>query len=115
MTSRSSHVRAALTLAVLLSAVVASLGSSAHPSIDAAAKADVDRRVAAMQASQRAVPPPTSAEPLPLAVGQWVMVKSIDQDNQPSIMTTKIVGQQDDAWWLETSIDNYYGHTALKM
>jgi hypothetical protein len=115
MTITSSLVRRTLHLVVLLAAAVASLGSSAHPSINDAAKADVDRRVGALQPNARVVPPPTVAEPMPLAVGQWATFKQTDSDGKPAIVSYKIVGMQDGAYWYEMSMDTYYGHSAMRM
>src|SRR6266540_2313627 len=115
MTITPRSARPSLSLAVLFVAVVVSLGSSSHPSINAAAKADLDRRIGALQPNPRSVPPPTVAEPLPLAVGQWITFKQVDSENRPSITTYKIVGEQDGAYWYEMSIDSYYGHTAMRM
>ncbi len=115
MTISISSVRHSLTLTVLFVAVVASLGSSSHPSINAAAQADLDRRIGALQPNPRTLPAPTAAEPMALAPGQWVTIKQTDSDNRPSIVTYKIVGMQDGAYWYEMSIDSYYGHSAMRM
>lgn len=100
-------------LAVVLLASLAALASS--PSVNSAAKADVDRRIAAFQPQARELPAPTVAEPMPLAVGQWAQYKQTDQDGKPSIVTYKIVGEQDGAFWYEIAMDTYYGHSAQKM
>ncbi len=109
------NIRRSFAASVLLCGVLASLGSSSQPTINAAAKADVDRRVAALAPSTRAFPAPTTAEPPPLAAGQWITVKQTDQDGRPSFNTFKIVGMQDGAYWYEVSMDSYYGHTAVRM
>ena len=85
------------------------------PSIDAAAKADVDRRLARMQSSERAFAAPADATPLPLAVGQWVTYKFVDDKGQPSFMTLKLVGETGGAYWYETLGESYYGTTATRM
>ena len=115
MTITSGLARRTLQLVALLSAAVCALGSSAHPSINAAAKADVDRRLGSLQPNSRSVPPPTVAEPMPLAAGQWATFKQTDSDGKPSIVTYKIVGMQDGAYWYEMSMDTYYGHSAMRM
>jgi len=115
MTITPGLARRTFHLVVLLSAAVCALGSSAHPSINAAAKADVDRRLGALQPNPRSVPPPTVAEPMPLAVGQWASFKQTDSDGKPSIVTYKIVGMQDGAYFYEMSMDTYYGHSAMRM
>ena len=68
-----------------------------------------------MQPSSRTLPPPTVAEPLPLAPGQSITIKNVDQNGQPTLVTYKILGSQDGAYWFEMSIDSYSGHSAMKM
>jgi hypothetical protein len=115
MTITSAFVRRTLHLLVLLSAAIAALGSSAHPSVNDASKADVDRRIAALQTNPRVLPPPTVAEPMPLSAGQWATFKQTDSDGKPSIVTYKILNMQDGAWWYEMAMDTYYGHSAMRM
>jgi len=100
---------------VLAGAVLASLGSASQPSINAAAKSDLDRRLLAIQPSERSVPAPTIGEPLPITPGQWVTLKETDKDGHPTLATYKILAMQDGAYWYEVSTDSYYGHTAAKM
>jgi hypothetical protein len=85
------------------------------PSIDPAAKADIDRRVAALQMGGVSAPAPAVFEPMPLAVGQWSEYKLVDDKGQPSFLTYKIVGQEADAVWLEVVNDRYTGRTTQKM
>ncbi len=82
------------------------------PSINQAAKTDIDRQVGALQASGKSFKPPVGFDPMPLAVGQWVQYKSIDEDGKPSITTHKIVGQKGDAYWFETTSKTYYGENS---
>ena len=63
-------------LASLALAATLTLGACA-PSIDAAAKADIDRRVATLSSSGAAIPAPSSATPMPMAVGQWATRTSL--------------------------------------
>lgn len=85
------------------------------PSIDPAAKADIDGRLAALQAGGTEFPAPTQFEPMPMAVGQWTQYKMIDDKGQPSFLTHKIVGQEGDAFWLEMISESYTGRTVMKM
>lgn len=85
------------------------------PSIDPAAKADIDGRIAALQAGGVAFPAPTVFEPMPMAVGQWSQYKLVDDKGQPSFLTHKIVGQDADAFWLEVTSERYTGRTEQKM
>jgi hypothetical protein len=85
------------------------------PSIDPAAKADIDGRLAALQAGGVSFPAPTAFEPMPLAVGQWSQYKLVDDKGQPSFLTHKIVGQEADAFWLEVLNERYTGRMEQKM
>jgi hypothetical protein len=85
------------------------------PSINPAAKADIDGRIAALQAGGITFPAPTTFEPMPMAVGQWSQYKLVDDKDQPSFLTHKIVGQDADAFWLEVTNDRYTGRTEQKM
>jgi hypothetical protein len=85
------------------------------PSIDAAAKMDIDRRVAALGAPQQQFPAPSGFTPMPFAVGQWTRHKLVDDKGQPSFMTYKVVGQEADAFWMEIVTEQYAGRTMMKM
>jgi len=100
-----------------LSAVALAVAASAcGPSIDPAAKADIDRRVAMLQPGTNAVPAPAGIfAPLPFSVGQWSQYKMINDKNEPSFLTYKIVGQEGDAVWLEMVNEAYTGKTIQKM
>jgi hypothetical protein len=103
---------------LLAVAVLTAAGSSAcGPSIDSAAKADIDRRVSALQPGSTAVPAPAPGvfAPMPLAVGQWTQYKMVNDKNEPSFFTYKVVGQDGDAVWLEVVNDSYHGRTIQKM
>jgi hypothetical protein len=101
----------------LLAVAAASTLSACGPSIDPAAKADIDRQVAALQAATNAVPapPPGVYAPMPFAVGQWTRYKMMNDKNEPSFITYKIVGQDGNAIWLEVVHEAYTGRTMQKM
>jgi hypothetical protein len=101
------------TLAAL-AALPLALGACG-PSIDPAAKADIDRRIAALQPGANAVPAPTAFQPLPLAVGQWTQYKMVDDKGQPSFLTYKIVGEEGGAYWLLMQHETYSGRMGQKM
>jgi len=104
------------TLAAPFLFAVAVAASACGPSIDPAAKADIDRRVAMLQPGTNAVPAPAGIfAPLPFAVGQWSQYKMINDKNEPSFLTYKIVGQEGDAVWLEMVNEAYTGKTIQKM
>src|SRR5690606_5483685 len=88
----------------LLCAVLLSSGVGCGPSVNQAAKAEVDRRVAALSQTGARFEAPQALEPRPLAVGQWVEYKTVDEDGKPAFMKQKIVGQQGSAFWFEMEI-----------
>jgi hypothetical protein len=100
-----------LALVVLLAPLAAACG----PSIDPAAKADIDQRVAALTAPQQTFPAPTGFSPMPFAAGQWTRHKLIDDKGQPSFLTYKVLAQENDAFWLEVVTETYTGRTMMKM
>lgn len=85
------------------------------PSIEPAAKADIDGRMAALRPVSGTIPAPPSFEPLPLVAGQWSQYKMIDDKGQPSFLTYKVLGEEGGAFWIETLHESYYGRTAQKM
>jgi hypothetical protein len=104
------------SLAALVGALLcSSLLSACGPSIDPAAKADIDRRVAALSAPRETFPAPGGFEPLPFSAGQWTRHKLVDDKGQPSFVTYKVLAQEADAFWLEVVTDAYTGRTIMKM
>jgi len=106
------------SLAVVTVAVAVALSSAAcGPSIDPAAKADIDRRVSVLQAGSTAVPAPAPGmfAPMPFAVGQWTQYKMTNDKNEPSFVTYKVIGQDGNAVWLEIVNESYTGRTMQKM
>ena len=91
--------------------------SACGPSIDPAAKADIDRRVSALQPGASAVPAPAPGvfAPMPFAVGQWTQYKTTNDKGEPGFLTYKIIGQEGDAVWLEVVHESYTGRTIQKM
>jgi hypothetical protein len=102
---------------LFVAAAVAVAASACGPSIDPAAKADIDRRIAALLPGSNSVPAPAAGmfAPLPFAVGQWSQYKMINDKNEPSFLTYKIVGQEGDAVWLEMVNETYTGKMIQKM
>jgi hypothetical protein len=85
------------------------------PSIDAAAKADIDRRVAAFVPSGLGFPAPAGLAPKPLVVGQWTQHRLTSEKGEPSLITYKIVGEDSGAYWVEVANENYFGKTVTKI
>lgn len=96
-------------------ALGALLGTACAPSIDPAAKADIDKRVAALGAPRQQYTAPAGFQPLPFAAGQWTRHKLVDDKGQPSFMTYKVLAQEGDAFWLEVVTEAYSGRTIMKM
>ena len=96
---------------ILLSASLLGCG----PSIDPAAKADIDGRVAALKPAGQTYPAPAAFSPRPFAVGQWTQHKLVDDKGQPSFMTYKVVGEDNGAFWVEMSQESYAGKSTTKM
>ncbi|HVY36645.1 MAG TPA: hypothetical protein VHM31_01885 [Polyangia bacterium] len=110
--TRSNLAPFSAAAAVLLATMTL---TGCSPSIDPAAKADIDRRVGMLQAGGTALPPPTTFMPMPLAPGQWSQYKMTDDKGQPSFMTYKIVGEDGGAYWVEILHETYFGADAQKM
>lgn len=106
-----SSVFSLLGAALALSLAASGCGAS----VDAAAKSDVDRRVAELRAPAQVFGTPSSATPMPFAVGQWVTYKFVDDKGQPSFLTLKLVGQEGAAFWYETKNESYYGKSGTRM
>jgi hypothetical protein len=100
-------------LGALVGLVLLTVGCG--PSIDPAAKADIDARVQALTAPKQSFSAPTVFEPMPFAVGQWLKLKLVDDKGQPSFMTQSITGQDGDAFWFELVTESYTGKTLVKI
>ena len=85
------------------------------PSIDKAAKADIDQRIGALGHTGQIFPAPTAFVPKPLAVGQWTQHKLVNDKGEPALVTHKIVGEDNGAYWLEVANEGYYGKTVSKI
>jgi hypothetical protein len=101
----------ALTSAAMLIATA----TGCSPSIDSAAKADIDRRVKAVQPSGQRFAAPQAPQPLPMAVGQWVQYKTIDDKGQPSFFTMKVVDHLQGVFSIEYVTEAYTGKTVTKL
>jgi hypothetical protein len=110
------RMKTRLALPALLGALVCSSALSAcGPSIDPAAKADIDRRIAALGAPRQSFPAPDGFVPMPFSPGQWTRHKLVDDKGQPSFVTYKVLAQEGDAFWMEVVTDGYSGRTMMKM
>ena len=85
------------------------------PSIDKAAKADIDQRIGVLAHTGQVFPPPTAVVPKPLAVGQWTQHKLVNEKGEPALVTYKIVGEDGGAFWIEIANEGYFGKTVSKI
>jgi len=112
MVGRSSPFAPHVALAACLAGLTL---AGCGPSIDAAAKADVDGRVAALHAASDSFPAPTGFIPMPLAAGQWTQHKLVNEKGEPSFITYKILRQEGDAFVIETVHEAYTGKTMQQL
>jgi hypothetical protein len=103
------------TLSIAFAVTLGLFAAACGPSIDAAAKSDVDRRIAALAPAGPTIDRPSSATPMPMAVGQWATYKFVSDKGEPSFLTMKLVGQEAGAFWYETLHESYYGKSATRM
>ena len=97
-----------------LSLALSFVALACAPSVNPAAKSDVDAKLAAIQQQSRSYSN-GPAQRMPLAVGQWTKYKHVDQDGKPALMTNKIIGQDGDAYWMENVTEAYTGRAIVKM
>jgi hypothetical protein len=112
---RGMSIRPATAVGPLLAIAAALCGGACGPSLDPAAKADIDRRLATMPATAQTVAPPRSFLPMPFAVGQWTQHRMTDDKGNPGFLTYKLVGRDDNGWWIETVTEQYTGRHVMKM
>jgi len=103
-----------LSMSILVALVSLAL-PACGPSIDAAAKADIDRRLANLAPPAQSFPAPAAFAPKPLGVGQWTQHKLINDKGEPSFSTYKIVGEEGGAYWIEVVGETYTGKTVTKI
>ena len=108
-----SSLRVVTPLWALLLGVGAAAGCG--PSIDAAAKADIDGRVAALHGPGESFPSPAAFMPMPLAAGQWTQHKLTNDKGEPAFVTYKILREEGGAFWIETVNESYRGKLMQEM
>ena len=111
---RAMRTNRTVHLAYAAFVVVAPVLAGCGPSVDPALKADIDRRIASLAKPTQSFPGPTDVHPQPFQVGQWTQHKMV-YDQQPSFVTTKVVGQDGDAFWIESLHETYSGRTVTKI
>jgi hypothetical protein len=92
-----------------VTALVAALAlSGCGASVNPALKSSIDKRILAFPSeSDNVYDAPTSAEPMPIGVGQWARYKLMDTEGNPALVTYKVVGEDAGAYWLETVRETY--------
>lgn len=105
-------MKAPSKLVVLLTLLIA---AGCGASVNAQLKASIDGRVANMSNGTTDHGAPTSEQPPPLVVGQWVQHRSVNEDGENAFTTQKIVGEQGNAYWIETVSESYYGTSIMLM
>jgi|SRR5450631_287775 len=90
---------------------------SCGPSIDPAAKRDIDARIANLRVSSTVVaaPPPGRLESMRPAVGQWVQYKVSLPDGRVKFVTKKIIGEHAGALWYERVDETYEGRVVQQL
>jgi hypothetical protein len=96
---------------VLLAVYAAGCGAS----VNQAYKAEIDGRIAGLHPGSESYPSSDATQPMPLAVGQWVDMKMLDAKQRPGFLSYKIVGQEGDAFWIETTFLSYTGKMESRM
>jgi hypothetical protein len=76
-------------------------------SIDPALQASIDQRVGAIHSTGQKYEAPTSAEPLPVTVGQWSRYEVTDDKGKPGFLSYSVVGEEAGAHWIEVIQETY--------
>jgi hypothetical protein len=95
--------------------LTAALGAVACSGVDPAVKADLDRRLAALQTSEETYPPSDVFSPMPFHPGQWTQHRVRDDKNGPQLLTFKLLGMDSGGYWVETITETYKGREAVRM
>jgi hypothetical protein len=107
--------RAVVVFFVVFFGFAASLTGACGPHVDAAAKADLDRRLAALPTSDQTYPPSGAYLPMSFTVGQWTEHRLTDAKGATSLITNKLVGEENGGYWLETVTESSGGRDVVKM
>jgi hypothetical protein len=84
------------------------------PRINPAMQAATDRLLTSYQGGATEGRP-SSYDPMPWAVGQWVAFKVTEEGRPPSVSVMKIVGREGNGWWLEFETQDYYNRSVMKV
>jgi hypothetical protein len=89
--------------------------AAACSSIDPAAKAALDQKLAQLQPSPETYPPSEIYNPMTFAVGQWTQHHVKKGKDGPELLTYKLVDKDERGFWLETLKETYSGREVAKM
>jgi hypothetical protein len=97
----------------LLPFVIALALAACGPTIDPAAKADLDARIAKLRDASITIPAPKAGAftSMPSAPGQWARYRMTLQDGEPKLLTQKVIGEEGGALWYEMVHETYEGRT----
>ena len=93
----------------------AALCAACGATTDPAARADLERHLAQLPASEETFPPSESFLPMPFVVGQWTCHRLTDDKGRASLVTYKLVGQESGGYWLEIATETYGGREVAKL
>jgi hypothetical protein len=102
-------------LAFCLAAAAALAAAACGPTVNPAAQADLDRRLAEIAPNEETYPPSEAYLPMAFMVGQWTEHRITDAQGHASLITLKLVGQENDAYWLEVVTESAQGREAAKI
>jgi hypothetical protein len=85
--------------------------------IDPAAKADLDARVASLpvNATTVAAPPPGPIARMPPAAGQWTRYEMTRRNGEPKLFTERLIAAGPNTLWFEVVDETYEGRTVEQL
>lgn len=98
-----------------LAAALALVTTACGASVNDAYKRDIDRRLAGLRAADTSYPAVDGFEPMPLAAGQWIQFKFVNDKKEPSFVKYSVVAQEGSSYWFEITQENYYHRTDTRM
>jgi len=84
-------------------------------SVDRAAKADVDARIAVIRPPSNTIPLSDSPAPTPFSSGQWALYKLTRDGGPPSFVMYRILGEEAGAFWWEVESVSYTGRSGMRV
>lgn len=102
-----------MRITILLAGIIGLAACS--PTINPQMKAATDSLAASFQNNSRTVAMPADYRPMPWAVGQWIVQRSVDEKGNVTISRMGIVGQEAGGIWIEVESQNYYQRNITKL